>query len=202
MGTRGAIGFRINGELKVTYNHFDSYPSGLGQEFLEFVQKHCVSENTLQSLKEKVVKVIMVDEDIPPTESQYKDLKNYWDTEVSNGTDWYALLRRAQGISGLDAIAEDKLHFMIDSKGFLRDSLFCEYAYIIDLDKCTANFYKGFNRDESKTEFGLTSGLDSSDGNSIKGYYPVRTVAIIPFNIINEYDDADVIYGYGEEESE
>lgn len=30
MGTRGALGFIKAGEHKVTYNHYDSYPEGLG----------------------------------------------------------------------------------------------------------------------------------------------------------------------------
>ena len=36
MGTRGALGFKINGEYKVTYNHFDSYMEGLGKEVISF----------------------------------------------------------------------------------------------------------------------------------------------------------------------
>ena len=35
MGTRGAFGFLVDGETKVTYNHWDSYPSGLGQDLVD-----------------------------------------------------------------------------------------------------------------------------------------------------------------------
>ena len=33
MSTRGLYGFIENGEYTATYNHSDSYPSGLGLEF-------------------------------------------------------------------------------------------------------------------------------------------------------------------------
>ena len=34
MGTRGMNGFISQGETKAAYNHFDSYPTGLGGTFL------------------------------------------------------------------------------------------------------------------------------------------------------------------------
>ena len=38
MGTRGLYGFRKNGVDKVTYNHWDSYPDGLGKQILRFIK--------------------------------------------------------------------------------------------------------------------------------------------------------------------
>ena len=38
MGTRGLMGVRVDGVDKLTYNHWDSYPSGLGQDILEYLQ--------------------------------------------------------------------------------------------------------------------------------------------------------------------
>ena len=200
MGTRGAIGFRQDGELKVCYNHYDSYPNGLGDQFLEFVKIHCSTPEVLASLKEHVKMIQLVEEDIPPTEEQFEDLRRYYNGSVGDGEGWYSLLRGVQGVIGLYEIANGCLHFMIDAKGFLRNSLFCEYAYIIDLDKDTANFYKGFNKNEPKTEFGITSGLDSSVGKKTDGYYPVRTVAAIPFKLIEDYENATQIFGNDEEE--
>ena len=40
MGTPGAVGFRANKQDKVTYNHFDSYPSGLGSDVISFIRSH------------------------------------------------------------------------------------------------------------------------------------------------------------------
>ena len=36
MSTRGAYGFYKNGVDKITYNHYDSYFSGLGEEIVNF----------------------------------------------------------------------------------------------------------------------------------------------------------------------
>jgi hypothetical protein len=37
MGTRGLLAFIIRGERRGTYNHFDSYPEGLGLKIVEFI---------------------------------------------------------------------------------------------------------------------------------------------------------------------
>lgn len=57
-------------------------------------------------------------------------------------TDWYCLLRETQG----DLSAYDEVDHMIDSSEFLLDSLFCEWAYIINVDVGVLEVYKGFNR--------------------------------------------------------
>ena len=38
MGTRGAIGWSKGGVTKVTYNHFDSYPDGLGLDVVKYLK--------------------------------------------------------------------------------------------------------------------------------------------------------------------
>lgn len=37
MGTRGLLGFIISGRRHASYNHFDSYPSGLGAQVAKFI---------------------------------------------------------------------------------------------------------------------------------------------------------------------
>ena len=40
MGTRGAWGFLVDGDdSRITYNHFDSYPSGLGANLVKAIGK-------------------------------------------------------------------------------------------------------------------------------------------------------------------
>lgn len=157
MGTRGAYGFRLNGEDKITYNHFDSYPSGLGECILEdlknFQKKYTkrYPKNPLSwidSLKQKVSKIKLIKGDknnppAPPTEKDIKKLSKWANTNVSNQsiTDWYCLMREMQG----QLIAHAQTGYMIDGHEFLKDSLFCEYAYIVNLDDNTLEFYRGFN---------------------------------------------------------
>ena len=52
MGTRGAVGYfgKLNGENlhKVTYNHYDSYPSGLGKQVVEYIQSRELNINGIK----------------------------------------------------------------------------------------------------------------------------------------------------------
>ena len=56
MSTRGAYGFKVNKEYKILYNHFDSYPSALGRDIVDFVSR--VKEH-LPELKAKAEKDII-----------------------------------------------------------------------------------------------------------------------------------------------
>jgi hypothetical protein len=59
---------------------------------------------------------------------------------------WYDLLRSDQG--DLEAYAE--IGLMIDSASFIKDSLFCEWAYIINLDRGVLEVYRGFQTKKPK----------------------------------------------------
>ena len=143
MGTRGAIGFIVNGEEKVSYNHMDSYPSYLGKELL----KDLTTISDLNILHENVRRISMVDaSDVPElSPEEIANLKEFTNTSVGQGDDWYSILRESQGSIQPYCRQENPLRYMNDAKGFLYDSLFCEYAYIINLDTNMVEFYRGFN---------------------------------------------------------
>lgn len=74
---------------------------------------------------------------------------------------------------------------MTDGISFIRDSLFCEYAYIVNLDDETLEFYVGFQ---------TTSQADNRYGtnHNNSGYYPCKLALVIPlvdisFNNIDEW---------------
>lgn len=139
MGTRGAIGFVVDGVEKVSYNHFDSYPDGLGKNVVEQVRAA-----DLAKWREQAKALVMIKGKKPPTADQIEALSKFADESVSSGqkTEWYVLLRGLQGdMQGtLDA------GYMIDSHMFLKDSLFCEYAYIVNFDTGKLECYRGFQR--------------------------------------------------------
>ncbi|OCK75657.1 hypothetical protein K432DRAFT_408824 [Lepidopterella palustris CBS 459.81] len=37
MGTNGLLGFIIAGRRRASYNHYDSYPTGLGENIMKFI---------------------------------------------------------------------------------------------------------------------------------------------------------------------
>ena len=142
MSTRGAVGFIVDGVEKISYNHSDSYPDYLGRNILEFcfVLPHDIAK--------KIVKKIKLVGDIPPTAKQIKECKKFTNLNVSEKStkDWYCLLREAQGNLW---VYIDGLKYMINYKGFLKESLFCEYAYIVNLDTGKLEFYTGFNKNSN-----------------------------------------------------
>jgi hypothetical protein len=67
-----------------------------------------------------------------------------------------------------------KKTLVYDDTQFLRDSLLCEWAYIINLDTNELEIYEGMNKEEAIGRF------EGSPKNA-EGYYPVSLVEIIPF---------------------
>ena len=181
MGTRGCYGFRKNGADKLTYNHFDSYPDCLGHTMVKFCKATSISE-----LNEIFDKLILVNESAKPTAEQIKECKQYYDGNVSRKTveDWYCLLRNAQG--DLDAY-KNGLKYMIDNCGFIKDSFWCEYVYIINLDTEELEFWVG---DQDKPDIYNRYGVER-DGN----YYPCKMMASYPLATIslNEYSVQDFV---------
>lgn len=175
MGTRGCYGFYKNGITKATYNHFDSYPSVLGESILDFA-----GNTSLKNMNKIFDKIELVREDSIPTIEQIENCQDFTDLSVSsqNIINFYCLLRKAQG--DLNAY-KTNLKYMIDSKEFLGNSLFCEYAYIINLDKNVLEFYKGFNKVPQNNRY---SKFANSQENG--GYCECKLLAEYPLTEIYE----------------
>lgn len=151
MGTRGAYGFIIDGTTKVSYNHSDSYPEWLGQRVLEALSGH-----TLEGLKARARAIRLV----PDTE------KNYW------------RLRDFQG--DMAALLDGRCQEMIDNSEFLADSLFCEWAYLVNLDTEELEVYRGFN--ENPNAPGRYAALRVPDSR----FYGVALVQTFPLDELPE----------------
>ena len=192
MGTRGTYGFRKNGVDKLTYNHWDSYPDGLGKDVTRFCKNHSVLE-----LYDIFNRIIMVDQHDVPTPEQIQECidKGFTDFSVSSKekTDWYCLLRKCQG--NLDCYAETKDDvYMIDNQDFIKDSLWCEYGYIINLDDEVLEFWKGFQEEpQENNRYGTESN---------RGYYPCKLESTIPLNEINDVYEIVAMMNKALEESE
>ena len=174
MSTRGAIGFRLNKQDKVTYNHSSSYPEYLGRNVLEFIQGE-----TLESLTTIAQSIVLVNEEEKPTAEQINECQQWANLGVGNQSvdDWYCLLRGTQGNL---SVYKTGLKYMIDSSGFLINSLFCEYAYIINLNNNTLEFYTGYNKKARKSKGRYAK--KGYDDNS--GYYGVVLVEKFPLETV------------------
>ena len=179
MSTRGLYGFRKNGIDKTSYNHYDSYPEGLGKEILRFIKDYSLEE--MNALCDAIE---IVSNDVPPTKEVKKTYvrEGISNINVSERTedDWYCLLHETMGdLDKLYDIFEKtggKVH-MLDDSGFIKDSLFCEYAYIINLDTEKLEFYEGFQKEPQE---GNRYGTECNHN----GYYPCALVTEIPISEI------------------
>lgn len=185
MGTRGLYGIRKNGKDKLTYNHFDSYPDWLGRKIVNFCMWTSIAGlNTLYD------KIELVNKNSKPTVEQKITCESMglFDNSVGGGTrdDWYCLLRKQQGdLDKMKACIEATgKAYMIDSSSFIEDSLFCEYAYIINLDTNMLEFYTGF---QTTPQEGNRYGVQKTDD----GYYPCRLTCEFPLSEIRNTDDVD-----------
>lgn len=169
MGTRGLMGIRVNSQDKLAYNHFDSYPTGLGEGMVEQLN-HILEQEGIGWLKEKAAALVLVDEHAKPTPEQIEQLKSFANLEVNekNLEDWYRLLRKAQG----ELLLTLESGYMMDSHDFINDSLFCEWAYIINLDDKTFEVYRGFRKEYHELGRYASSKPDKEDG-----YYPCALIA-------------------------
>lgn len=142
MSTRGTIGFRTGKKDKVTYNHSDSYPTWLGAKVMSFI-----AETPEAELLEVATRIELVEDNSVPTPELIEAYKGYADTDVATQslTDWYCLLRKTQG--DLEYYRNGLRH-MVDYSTFMHDSLFCEWAYIINLDSQELEIYNGFNKNK------------------------------------------------------
>lgn len=179
MSTRGAFGFIKDGQHKVTYNHFDSYPDALGQEMVNYIKTR---ERNLDHMIQDFEDIKLVSDKDTPTEEDIERCRKLGIIDISvserNEKDWYCLLNGAQG--ELDLISRAKL--MFDNQKFLHDSLFCEYAYIINLDTSKLEFYIGFQKSTPK---GRYTEVPSDRDN---GYYAVGLIGEFPIETVTQED--------------
>ncbi len=178
MSTRGLYGLRKNGVDKTCYNHCDSYPRCLGKSIVEF----CAT-TSIEDMSKLYDQILLVNEGALPTQEQVLLCLNagLYDGSVGEqGThDWYCLLRKLQGDLLLTKEVADGhgVVYMIDDHLFIEDSLFCEYAYIINLDTNNLEFWLGWQHDPQP---GNRYGEQADDG-----YYPCKLVLEIPLDSLD-----------------
>lgn len=185
MGARGAYGFRIDGADKITYNHFDSYPEALGLDMAKYVKNHTDAE-----LTEAARRLIAIEPDSKATPEQIEKYKQFADASVSSGnlSEWYVLLRGAQ--RNPEAWHQGLDHFSSDGE-FMADSLFCEFAYVVNLDEGTLEYYRGFNKDPKA--HGRYAALQRElSSERVNEYFGVRLVESVPLATIRDVDPKSV----------
>ncbi|WP_371343828.1 hypothetical protein [Klebsiella quasipneumoniae] len=192
MGTRHLTCVVKGGDYKVAqYGQWDGYPSGQGIEILNFLRDKLDRDRFFSSL----------DKTFEPTDEQ---IKSWWmevghDLDKSDGFvdsriakkygEKHPSLSRDTGGRILEVIQNAREPVPVNlNKEFAADSLFCEYAYVVDFDKETFEVFKGFNKEplEEHERFafiGLNPNRRSfKDGDSEYQYHQVRHIKTYDLN--------------------
>lgn len=178
MGTRHLICAVKDGKYCIAqYGQWDGYPAGQGTSILEFLKS-----SKVEALKDNLLKCSWLSN--AETKAMWKEFGVDIDQErfVSDKIadrfyTKYPELNRDTGADILTLVANASEGLkLIDSIDFARDSVFCEWAYVIDFDKNTFEVYKGFNdKPLDKSERFFSENLVNYSSSTT--YYPVRLVA-------------------------
>jgi len=160
------------GTYKVAqYGQWDGYPEGQGQTVVKFLNK-VKTKKALAEFTKKVAALVEISND---------ELQARWKSAGADGSGWVGMdvankfkekwphLSRDCGAEVLNHIANGTAKDVSLDTEFTKDSLFCEWAYVIDLDAGTFEVYKGFNTEPVAETERFYHG-----GHKDKEYYPVR----------------------------
>lgn len=168
MGTRHLIAVQLDGEYKIAqYGQWDGYPAGQGKTVLNFLRSA-----DLDVFKEKVRNCTWA------TDEQFEDQwvaagapRGAESVPMSIADKFEQLFpenSRNTGAKILDIVYRaDKPLALRNNIDFAQDGLFCEYAYVIDLDANTLEVYTGFHKEpvlEGRFAGPMESGHDKSYG--------------------------------------
>lgn len=183
MGTRHLVIVKANGEYRVAqYGQWDGYPSGQGRTILSFLSG--LKPEGWKKLYDKVLKVQETNEEWLKQEcvacggsadgsfdgdSYAKFIKLHPELSRDTGGDILEVISNAD-----DGI---RLNLGLD---FIGDSLFCEWAYVIDFDIGTFEVFQGFNHTPLKCgdRFAFYFMGTDKEHPSKKVYYPCSLKAL------------------------
>lgn len=182
MGTRGLTAVILDGTHKIAqYGQWDHYASGQGTTVLRFLR----DSGKVVALREKAAAAHFV------TEGEVDALYSAAGIDVSSGFisyndakmfgELYPALTRDTGGGILEVVADAPAGIGLqDEFQFATDSLFCEQAYVVDLDRNVFQTYIGFQHKPHR-DSGVFAGLVKGEGEN-PSYAPVRLGAEFPLS--------------------
>jgi hypothetical protein len=148
------------GEYRIAqYGQWDHYPSGQGVDILKFCQEHMTNAEDMQRFRNNLKDIQWVDESNVERIRKAQEEDRYEAFPYltrDHGSDILlyvfaypdqrpSLCKKTFGSPDW-GLAPGKAELILkNSLDFIKDSLFCEWAYVLDLDKMQLEVYKGFN---------------------------------------------------------
>jgi len=167
MGTRNLTAVIKNGAPVIAqYGQWDGYPEGQGTTVYEFIKHAGVAR-----LEANLDKAYWADEEeLKAIYSKYQSEEGWMTMEQGQAfSEAYPTLSRDTCAEILSVVANaTKRVPLVNEMAFLQDTLFCEWAYVLDLDTRTLKVYAG--SDEPRVEFSLDD-FPSTNEEFVKGCY-------------------------------
>lgn len=179
MGTRNLTMVIKNSEVKVAqYGQWDGYPSGQGVTALEFLR----DKSNRDALNKALDKVEWLSEDDVSAFLLSIGCTDGWMNgyQSSQLHARYPFVSRDHGAGILQLIAESEAPKILlrDGSDFAADSLMCEWAYVVDLDRDTLEVYTGFNKSPLPSDERFAALEPARDDE----YYPIKLVKTFPLS--------------------
>lgn len=174
MGTRNLTCVVANGKMQIAqYGQWDGYPSCTGVGILAWLSD---PKANFDRLKEAALKTLRMEPD--------HELEAWTEAEPDFGvvrlilhSDFhdYPSFTRDMGFEVLEYLVSTENPIVVMDEGFVEDSLFCEWAYVIDLDKMTLEVYEGFNKSQlDEGERFYTGEIPEPAYEGADIYYPIK----------------------------
>jgi len=177
MGTRNLTCVVLDGEYRIAqYGQWDGYPSGQGATVLEFLKDKMDREQFETALRQ--TKWITKEEHTKLWEGFGADGSGFVSMDIANAfKEVHPQLDRDMAAEVLEFVQEsDSPVLLNDEHEFAKDGLFCEWAYVVDLDNDKLEVYGGFHQTPAPA--------DSRFGTDIaeNGYSAVHPAKIYDLN--------------------
>jgi len=133
------------GKTKIAqYGQWDGMPTGQGVTVLKFLKRR---RGKFEAFKKKLENCRFCNaEDDKKIEEFFKSIGSNDGWMTMDQSDKY--MNRDHGAKILDMVLKSKGEVLLsDATNFSADSLFCEWAYVIDFDKNVLECYGGFNKE-------------------------------------------------------
>ena len=175
MGTRHLICVYSGGKLKVAqYGQWDGYPSGEGLKLLGYMREIAKSGHVLTFKKQlRLVSFFRTRKQALAATGDGQPLPPHLSRDTSAG-----IIPIIAGLKG------EKIK-LVNDVSFGYNSLFCEWAYVVDLDENRFEVYRGHNNVSPPKKFERFY----SDERDDDGYYPVRMIASYPLLALPDDDE-------------
>ena len=175
MGTRHLVAVVSGGKRRIAqYGQFDGYFTGAGDGVFDFVK----NKMNFDVFKERVEALQFY------TKKELDDFDKKMYINEPGTEEFFAghpELIRSTSVDILDLVQDGSVTKVVDSWSFGAESLFCEYAYVVNLDSKVVECYTGFNH---KKAVGRFARYNLSTATS--DYKPVTLFKKIPFDKIHD----------------